>query len=158
VNLLDLAARVEAAEGPERELDALIAVALKWELPGPQGAAPARLRMPSSSLDHERVEPGHYWLVQFSGMSLRSAPHFTASIDAALTLVPDRRSVTIERYSDGDGYAFVNNTLGSDSGNSTAAAPALALCAAALRARHAATAAPGTGPASVGAAAEGAGS
>lgn len=66
------------------------------------------------------------------------APAYTASLDAALTLVPD-----------GWAYAFSSNLIGPGNvagcqrrdpfggSEATAATPALALCAAALRARAA---------------------
>ena len=45
------------------------------------------LRLPNR-YDTE-ARPGDYWLVQRSGKQLKSAPHYTTSLDAALTLVPE---------------------------------------------------------------------
>lgn len=70
--LIELAARVEAAEGPGRELDALIASALGWrEVPNPTfagGLVGRWYRADGTLTDHYGV------------------PHFTASLDAAMTL------------------------------------------------------------------------
>lgn len=146
--LLGLAARCEAASGPDRELDAAIAVALNI---GARGLL---------ADDHEYLElvrkddgcaVGTYWFKCRSGMSLRTAEPYTASLDAAMTLVPegDRRweltteaSASDPRFGpyqarvhidevvddpDSDGPQGIGNGL----------TPALALCAAALRAREA---------------------
>lgn len=82
-DLTPIIARAQALTEPSREVDALIAVALKWELPAPMGECSASLRIP---MKWDHCEPGTYWLVQRSGSSLRTAPAFTASTDAALAL------------------------------------------------------------------------
>ena len=91
--LLALAERVERADGPDRELDAEIALAAGWE----------------KSTDEEWVE---YWHLPDKGQiphiiwqpyrardigAFRTAlPYFTASIDAAITLVPGGKEWTLD--------------------------------------------------------------
>ena len=82
----DLIAKLEAAEAGSRDLDAEMAVAVSFELPSPMGECAARLCLPTPGTP---ARQGGYWLVQLSGISLRPAPHFSTSIDAALTLVPE---------------------------------------------------------------------
>lgn len=111
--LLALADRIEAAEGPDRELDAAIALAIRY-----QDCLPC----------------------DFNGIKARTggilnAPAFTASLDAAMTLVPEGWTGVIDltgaaklidaRYPNREVRALA------------CATPALALCAAALRARAA---------------------
>ncbi len=67
----ELIAALEAAERPSRELDAKIAVAIEHDLPKPMAGCRAHLRVPQKS---DECAEGTYWLVQFSGMSLRAAP------------------------------------------------------------------------------------
>lgn len=103
--ILKLADRVEALDGPDREVDRLIMSAMGWI-----GATPA----------------------------------FTASIDAALTLVPEGVGLTITRYwivtSDGPVWS-AEIVTGGLAGNPRkvfdcydTASPALAIVAASLRA------------------------
>ncbi len=127
-NLTELAARVEGAEGPNRDIDAEIA-----PLTG--------LRM---------AEEGHplgrcCYDQNGRGVPL---PAFTASLDAALTLVPEGWFILVS-----DWQASILRKLGPwqavltrnrddmrtvfDGRSDHAATPALALCAAALRARAA---------------------
>jgi hypothetical protein len=106
---MDLAERCEAATRPDRELDAEIALAT--------GA----------------VKVINGWRYN-SANRAREVEHFTASLDAAITLVPDGCDWLIntrgifaqvwERKAVGDGSWEAR----------TAATPALAMCAAALRA------------------------
>ena len=78
-----LAARVEALTGPDREVDALITVALRL------GCTPnlpddlQYLTMPHKS---DQCAAGTYWYHRRSGMSLRTAEPLTASLDCALAL------------------------------------------------------------------------
>lgn len=125
MTLLDLASRVEAATGPDRELDALIAPL--------QG-----LRV---------VDEGHpigRMCYDSAGSSL-PLPRYTASFDAAMTLVPEdhavdltvwpkrHRASVLPVYEDGDRWLH----RGSDPHFTVhAATPALALTAAALRAQQ----------------------
>jgi hypothetical protein len=122
--LLALAERCEQAAGADRELDVAIARALGWKplyrddyskwWP-PAAVADARER--KRSILHHPTQP---------------LPKFTASLDAAVTLVPEGWFWEVRD----DGVAWVTRPDGGMPG--TAAAPALALVAAALRARAAA--------------------
>lgn len=100
--LLALAARCEAAAGPNTHLDFLIHVATQ---------------------DFPYMMPGSIW---------------TRSLDAALTLVPEGWWADIEVTRKRAGVAVLQNDLCGWAAAS-AATPALALCAAGLRARAAAT-------------------
>lgn len=118
--LLQLAGRCEAATGPDREMDADIVQAL--------GLAPHWVC-------------GRIGFGQFQAPDPRdqswSSPAFTASLDAAMTLVPEGwwiatlaqnrhgERTTVTLYNDEIEYADCRS----------APTPALALCAAALRAR-----------------------
>lgn len=102
---MTLIERLEAASGPDRDLDMRIAdLGREWKLPG-------------------SATPGY-------------APMFTASLDAALTLVPEGHKWVLHS----DGCAGVKLCdMGDDddlpTGEDWAATPALALCIAALKAR-----------------------
>jgi len=132
-DLSDLIARVEAATGPDRELDDAIADAIFT----------GRHRCCIKGLSDES---GGMWMFTYPDGSIGSSLRFTGSTDAALTLVPDGYAVdmTIGRYwpnrarvlhvyQDGDRWFH----RGSDPAIcANAATPALALCAAALKARN----------------------
>ncbi len=136
--LMDLADRVEKAQGADRELDAAIFVALTPEAYGVE-------RRPLDGLiDNDtagwllRWDPPRRW-----SDSWRPILRYTASLDAALSLVPEGWRWSLDHtqnppyrdcgratlYAPGDGWtpADVSEIYG--------ATPALALCAAALRAR-----------------------
>ena len=137
--LLELAEQVEAATGPDRELDCLIAVAAlgffevapRWE-GGPIGYG-------YINKDGERIEPGH------GGDQL--VRKFTASLDAAMTLVPEGvgaeiLTIDLRRANLGSGIiwhrAVLTDTLNGDFWRADKAASfALALVEAALRSRAA---------------------
>ncbi len=116
-----LVERVEAASGPDRELDCLIENAL--------------------GLAKFERDPR----VNFGDADYTRAPykHYTASLDAAMTLVPegwgfavhtaDDRARTARAVCWTEGNRAVRSPKTSDDG--PIATPALALCAAALRAR-----------------------
>ncbi len=112
--LLALADRCEQAAGPDRELDAEIALAIGYT--------------------HERrgTERARWWRTP-SGQQLayvgykNHPPFFTGSLDAAVTLVPE-----------GCGWMVMKNVAKVGRWPKRAATSALALCAAALRARAAA--------------------
>jgi hypothetical protein len=112
--LIALAERVEAASGPDRELDAAINTALRL----------------GSDWSRGTPEASRVW-----------ALHFTASLDAAMTLVPEPQSFTISHC--GNTCARVQIIGGDPCSNDPefdgdAASPALALAAASLRALAAA--------------------
>ncbi len=113
--LTALAARCEAAEGPSRELDEAIV----------QGVYP--------ELDIRRDGPDGLWRAYGSTMGrdcILRVEDYTASLDAALTLVPARAMWAAGVDEDGMGCADMpqHRML------VHARTPALALCAAALRA------------------------
>lgn len=105
----DLTEKLAQAEGPSRELDAEISRALAGG-------------------------PADHWYQDHRGVYVTDncAPCYTASIDAALTLVPDGATGLI---SIGLGYARIERSDGTHwSGD--AATPAIALCIAALSAKE----------------------
>ena len=115
--LMDLADRCEKATGPDRELDARIYI-----LTAGGSAADA---------DYAATDPD----------VTCKPPRFTASLDAALTLVPECADWLLRsrcsNFQNGF-YAHIMqgdvNRAGRTLGECFAATPALALCAAALRA------------------------
>ena len=131
--LTALASRCEAAEGPSRELDAEITVALT------EGATGVE-RPP---LDGLTDEPQAGWLLTFDTPRPWTerwvcVPAYTASLGAALTLVPEGRDWSM--------WTVLGRCMASVAHAQPAAwvphhakarTPALALCAAALRARPA---------------------
>ena len=125
--LLDLAARVEALEGPDHCVDAEIALALYgYTL-------------------HEESGPSHGAISFWTGEPWASEcqnstqwPHFTKSIEDALTLVPKGFWWTVNSYSSGVNFGAVveNDDIEIETKVFPAPAlPALALCAVCLRAR-----------------------
>jgi hypothetical protein len=136
MTLLELAERVEAAEGPDRESDLDIAQAV--------GLRPRHLKFIPGGSDLA-------WDAESGGCGFKIEP-YTASLDAALTLVPEGWSVKLYAHPDGECHAEVYR-LGEiiEAGDGTlmrpyaagcfpqeagpSATPALALAAACLRAR-----------------------
>ena len=111
-DMISLAERCEAATGPCEEMDADIALAVEWKH--------------RSGKDWHLVLP---W----------ERPRYTASIDSAMTLIDSSTFFHISRLdADGDGRSearvYPNRHVGDDY-KAEAATPALALCAASLRAR-----------------------
>jgi hypothetical protein len=106
MTLLELAERCEKATGPDRRLDFGI--------------------LKATCTEREEC-------LYVNG---KPEPRYTASLDAAMTLVPEGRGLIYKRHGiknvwrvqilSGDGNTFIDGD---------AATPALALCAAALRAR-----------------------
>lgn len=89
--LVELAAKVEHASGPDRELDAAIGCAVA-------GYYLAKPRYPGAKrmygyVDGEgsRVEPGN-------GSADSLIPRYTASLDAAMKLIPDSADAAGERF------------------------------------------------------------
>jgi hypothetical protein len=119
--LLELAARCEAATGHDRELDAAIACAA-GPMIAPDWVVSAR---PSDNRVGAVVryfdDGTHGWY---------DAERFTASLDAAMTLVPEGCSWAINSRNSAEVFG-----MGCGQGGGRAATPALALTAAALRAR-----------------------
>ena len=111
----DLADKIEAAEGPDRELDKRIVLALY----------PEAIVDFYCQGDDEPVVFHAEPLVRQKG----ELPTYTASLDAAMTLVPEGMKWSVSTFRPKRATAQVSNRC------RIAATPALALCAAALRAR-----------------------
>ena len=146
-HLNDLAERCEEAMGPDRELDCAILVAIDWRYDDwEEGERTAR----------EMAERhGLSWLVSRSvegyNSTWRHLPRLTASLDAAMTLVPEGwrmaalcerepwfcrlETVDFDSVTWGKGSDWITNIVAGQDTTAKAATPALALCAAALRAR-----------------------
>ena len=129
--LLALAERCEQAAGPDRELDAEIEACLTGRV--------THLRAPGWTFEAQDTEWKLARLVdtQFISRVSRPAPPYTASLDAAVTLVPEGWAVELVQALSGSPW---HATLRGGSAlvpiiGATASKPALALCAAALRAR-----------------------
>lgn len=124
-----LALRVEAASGVDRELDALIACAVNDRC-----AAGAHKEMPSRN---DAAEGSGYVLHCYAGgQSFQRARPFTASLDAAMTLIPAgwfTRMATEDRHSHSWRWDL-RGGFGVEA-SARAATPALALTSAALKAR-----------------------
>lgn len=123
-----LADRVER-EGAGRELDRDIAIATF--IGREEGGCRERAR--EVILSHG-AQPWNYEVVAISGVSLHTPPTYTASIDAALQLVPEGWRYSVAGPNDAE--ASVWPADGEPGGlRAFASTPAQALCAAALRAR-----------------------
>ena len=126
---MKLSDQVEAATGADRELDALIAVATGGGYVDPDA--------PQSVKAHDTT--GDWFVVVGSPpLDFYSPRRYSASIDAALTLVPEAWQMIDGQ--DVPERSFRRLTLNkggfSPYFQGLAATPALALCAAALRARR----------------------
>lgn len=133
----ELIKRVEAAGSPSRLLDADIQLLLGQE-PNEHYKHPWRRPI---LLAEEHRWPGVLEYVEISGVSARAAPHFTSSLDAALSLC--ERALPGTEWEISTLYGVTAATVGlNDAVNgqtrATAATPALALCLATLRALSAA--------------------
>jgi hypothetical protein len=137
--LMALADRVEALAGPCRETDVAIGVAVDWRWPDWE---------PSEKTARQMAEKhGLAWLVDRAANGFNSCwrgiPNYTASLDAAMTLVPEGFAYRVDWRPDG-----LDLPRGSDTAPAlgmvyaglgkahvaNASTPALALTAAALRA------------------------
>lgn len=167
-DLLQLADACEKAEGPDRELDALIECVISnrrpWSNP--------EITVPADQADHYEIPEGVWTLANLHevGLPLMKEDHpagewargpngrtviknqnrhyparFSASLDAAMTLVPEGAGLDLSRYwiaaVEGPVWS-AHITTGGVPDNPRqvfecfdAPTPALALCAAALRAR-----------------------
>jgi hypothetical protein len=113
---MSLAERVERANGPDRELDALIAPFQRFRV----------------------VEEGHPLgrCCYDTGGQLVVLPRYTASIDAAATLVPEGWVIALTVFSDSATVMLIDdriNPVRLPDVEGNAATPAAALTAAALR-------------------------
>lgn len=119
----ELIAALEKATGPDRELDAdIVRVAFN-----------AGVTWRSTQYTME-VFPAVHWEAPhpYAGMS-EPVPAYTASIDAALALVPDGHQSVIWTAGGADVFPATPGLHAYDT--TYAATPAIALCIAALRAR-----------------------
>lgn len=136
-----LIARLEAATGPDPHLDAEIEAALRGGEPAYRSASRHQFG-PSVVLNHGTGNPWDGW---------ESAPSFTGSLDAALTLVPEGWFWRVGRTTLFQAWAGVYRTH-PDNGErdrnefywhrdhgGPPSTPALALCIAALKALAAGT-------------------
>lgn len=122
--LLELASKCEAAAGPDRRLDAEIACVTKF--------ANRRPAEPNDFDGKYGYDAGNIKVETGFLMSDR----YTASLDAAMTLVPEEALWSVGHVGDTSPGRFGATVMpfGPDKFGE-AATPALALCAAALRAR-----------------------
>jgi len=116
--MANLLRELELASGPDRALDRAIATAAGWRRKNGQ------------------VGEDDYWKLgdwSWTREDNEHPPRYTASIDAALTLVPEGLTwqVTGRVREDGDYFADVDVSHRCDSAHN----PAIALCIAALKVR-----------------------
>jgi len=131
MTLNDLIARVEKAKGPDRELDEAILAVLF-------------LREDRHIGTEEEQDDGSFapikqpvWVDPSTGRWVSTHAHrYTASLDAALSLVPEGYDWILERT---NGGLTIGARVGHNDPDRTSwgDTPELALCAAALRAREA---------------------
>lgn len=131
MTISELIEKLEKATGPDRELDAEIAVLITKSA-----------RMPSADDRFEKCEAGTFWVRSAHGLSLHDAAPYTASLDAAMTLVPHVEPRThwhLRCYPHGCYSAIVSDAypVGTHYGGQHMTSPAIALCIAALKARTA---------------------
>jgi hypothetical protein len=118
----ELIERLEKATGPDRELDGAIALSLGWTFQKMKGDSKPYYRKPGETTYYMRSE----------------VPAYTASIDAALTLVPEgwayQLTLLFEPRVHGNQQAIV---WPPDKASPVSGAPTmpLAICIAALKAR-----------------------
>jgi len=148
-SLESLAAQVEAADGPSRELDARIWCALNGKRYLGHNQA-----YNSTETQVEFTEPPKRRRMVSGPYGLTHAVQYTASIDAAMTLVPAGMTWSLDEgplhwilagkakpagraqiHRVGDYINSVTGDLAEVSEHGFGANPALAICAAALRAR-----------------------
>jgi hypothetical protein len=129
--LLDLASRCEAASGPDRELDGEVFRAIDMPLPGDFSGRDISLQWSDAE---------HCFLAPVGDMRVRyEQPRYTASVDSALGLVPEGWAWSIGtdcKVAWARAFPAPNDQY-RGTGNREGASPALAICAAALRARAA---------------------
>lgn len=133
-DMTELAERIEALDGPCREVDAEIFKAIGAPLPKAAFGMDIELRPDPNSASG--------FIVPVGEMQVRyECPAYTASLDAAMTLVPEPRikgeHVSIGVWTGPGVHAPHVRASAWVSGSERvlAATPALALCAAALRAK-----------------------
>ena len=112
--LLALAERVEGLNGPDRDTNEQILLAMGW-----------------SVVDRVLVDP--------SGNRVFSVPDYTASLDAAMSLVPEGCAPGVYRRDSDDWASMIFGPTWQTVADTRAKTAALVLTAAALRARALAT-------------------
>lgn len=104
--MMKLAERVEGLAGPDREVDAAIACLMRWN--------PYDQDHWSNACDLEYRPTAGGWMACYRGDDRSLAwpsPLYTASLDAAMTLVPETCLAMVKHLWDGPkrwGYAFVS--------------------------------------------------
>jgi hypothetical protein len=137
--LHELATRCERATGPDRELDALI----RCEVFAPIGATVRLSPINGAWCIYEIGYGGKERAWEPRGLSQEQRlGAFTASLDAAMTLVPEGWRLVVDTATEEgvtlvDLWALPVATPKPERRHSKAATPALAVCAAAIRARAA---------------------
>lgn len=133
-DLLKLAERCERAEGPEKALDREIALAIGWVR-----LTPSEARRKNPAWFHpDDCRDGKPVYDSLHGTDVWRDPlAYTASLDAAMTLLDGETFFHLSRFSPGEGpaeaHVYPNRHIGDDY-NAFGATPALALTAASLRA------------------------
>lgn len=142
MSLSDLIERLVALKGPDRELDWAIAIAIGLvEIRFDEGNQVERAYLVTD-------KPIMRYLGSEGQYKWHDLPHFTASLDAALTLVPEGWDWRVsgpdwENHERVSHFAHVREYQGMSSpkrdaeGDARHSVPAIALCIAALRARAA---------------------
>jgi len=128
----DLIAALEKATGPNRELDVAI-----WEAVDP--AIVRRVRQDARALSPKGSSDADLARAERSRLA-KMATAYTASLDAAMTLIPHVEPRThwhLQAYPHGCYSATVSDTypVGTHYGGQHMTSPALALCIAAMKAR-----------------------
>jgi hypothetical protein len=121
--LIALAERVEALTGPDRGLDLAVILASGSHVLERRGRDRKEWLYKVGASNCNRLDPDCYSYGPFA------LPRFTASLDAAMSLVPEGAIFVVMRAVDGLIYASLDGER-----PICAATPALALTAAALRA------------------------
>jgi hypothetical protein len=98
IRLTDLLERLEAADGPDRELDAHLAVMQHGRTMSSDGEDMNWAKVPNI---YDDCTPGTYWRCRRSGNSLWTSPPYTSSIDAAVQLAEEVLPGYIRRMSVG---------------------------------------------------------
>jgi hypothetical protein len=130
--LLDLAARCEAAGKPSKALNREIALAVGWVR-----QTPSEARRSNPAWFHpDDCRDGHVLMDSLHGTTMWREPlDYTASLDAAMTLVPDGWHFSLHANGGDLSRAAVYGFAPKPDDWCYGATPAVALCAAALRAR-----------------------
>lgn len=131
--MIDLLTQLQNATEGSRELDAEIAVATFYQEPDTHGDS-AYVKLPHK---HDDCAAGTYWLVSRSGMSLRTAPHYTTNLQDAVSLVPERCQYAVGNMYQPDGHFYAEvSSEDTGQGLGKASTGPLALCQAIIKAHQ----------------------